>query len=161
LWKRFIYATTFVLNSIFFFFNSKYYRQTYGTSMSSPLSLIIMDLVLQLLEMQTLNKLNFKPTFYFRYVDDIGLAAPLSSFNDLLEKFNSFYPRFKFIIKIGGYIINFLDLILIKRDEKLMFNWYQKPTFSGRFLNIHSHHSFFHNHKSNWQCCYIITSCIS
>jgi len=93
--KEFIYATNFVLNSTFFHFNDKYYRQTYDASMSSPLSPIIADLVLQLLEMQILNKLNFKPTFYFRYVDDIVLAAPLFSLNDLLEKFNLFHPRLK------------------------------------------------------------------
>jgi len=25
-----------------------------------------------------------------------------------------------------------------------IFNWYRKPTFSGRFLNYHSHHPFLH-----------------
>jgi len=50
------------------------------------------------------------------------LAAPLSSLNDLLKKFNSFHPRFKFIIEIDGDVINFIDLTLIKRDGKLMFN---------------------------------------
>jgi len=90
--------------------------------MNSPLSLIIAALVLQLLEIQTLNKLNFKPAFYFRYVDDIVLAAPFSSLNNLLVKFNSFH-RLKFTIEIDGDVINFLVFILIKRDGKLIFNW--------------------------------------
>jgi len=134
----------FVLNSTYFLFNDKFYRQTYRAPMGSPLSPINADLVLQLLEIQTLNKLNFKPAFYFKYVDDIVLIAPYSSLNDLLDQFNSYHPRLKFTIEIGGDVINFLDLTLIKRDGKLMFSWYQKPTFSGRFLNFHSYHSFSH-----------------
>jgi len=35
-------------------------------------------------------------------------------------------------------MLNFLDLTIIKRDGQLIFNWYHKPTFSGRFLNFHS-----------------------
>jgi len=112
--------------------------------MGSLLSPIIVDLVSQLLEIQTLNKLNFKPAFYFRYVDNIVLVAPFSSLNDLLDQFNSFHPRLKFIIEIGGDVINFLDLTLIKRNGKLIFNWYQKPMFSGKFLNFHSLHPFSH-----------------
>jgi len=41
-----------------------------------------------------------------------------------------------------GDTLNFLDLILIKRYDRLIFNWYQKPTFSGRFLIFLSQHPF-------------------
>jgi len=44
--------------------------------MASPISSMVADLVLQSLELQTLESLSFKPIFYFRYVDDIALAAP-------------------------------------------------------------------------------------
>jgi len=58
--------------------------------------------------------------------------------------FNSFHPRLKFTLEIGGDVLNFLDLTLIKKEGRLIFNWYRKPTFSGRFLNFHSHHPFLH-----------------
>jgi len=45
-------------------------------------------------------------------------------------------------MEIGGDV-NFLDLTLTKKDGRLIFNWYRKPTFSG-FLNFHSQHPFLH-----------------
>jgi len=93
------------------------------------------------LELQTINNLSF---LFFRYVDDIALAAPTSYLNNLLLTFNSSYPRLKFIMEIGSDVLKFLDLTLIKKDSWLIFNWYQKPIFSGRFLNFYSQHSFLH-----------------
>jgi len=112
--------------------------------MGSPLSPMVADLIMQSLELQTINNLSFVPIFYFRYVDDIALAAPSSYLNNLLTKFNSFHPRLKFTLEVGGDVLNFLDLTLIKKEGRLIFNWYRKPTFSGRFLNFHSHHPFLH-----------------
>jgi len=137
--KKLILATKFVLQSTFFHFNNKYYKQTFGAPMGSPLSPIVADLVLQKLESQTISKLPFKLDFYYRYVDDIALSAPLSGLDDLLDTFNSFHPRLKFTMEIGGDKLNFLDVTLIKKDDRLHSNWYRKPTFSGRFLNFHSY----------------------
>jgi len=47
-------------------------------------------------------------------------------------------------MEIGGNTLNFIDLTLIKKDDYLIFNWFHKPTFSGRFLNYNSQHSFTH-----------------
>ncbi|XP_046601397.1 uncharacterized protein LOC124295445 [Neodiprion lecontei] len=59
-----------------FKFNHNIYAQTYGLPMGSPLSPILSDLVLDDLEQHCLNKLDFKPSFFFRYVDDIITAVP-------------------------------------------------------------------------------------
>jgi len=45
--------------------------------MGSSLLPMIADLVMQSLELQTINNLSFVPIFCFRYVGDIALAAPL------------------------------------------------------------------------------------
>jgi len=92
----------------------------------------------------TLNKSPIKPIFYYRYVDDIVLSAPHTCLEDLLHMFNSFYPRLKFTMEIGGNTLNFLDLSMIKKDDFLIFNWFHKPTFSGRFLNYNSQYPFTH-----------------
>jgi len=125
-------------------FNNKYYKQTYGVPMGSPLSPIIADVILQKLESDSLNNFHIQPIFYYRYVDDIALSAPYSCLKDLLQQFNSFHPRLKFTMEIGGDTLNFLDLSLIKKDDGLIFNWFHKPTFSGRFLNYISQHPFTH-----------------
>jgi len=48
-------------------------------------------------------------------VNDISLLAPNTHFDELLRKFNSFHSRLKFIIEIGGEVLNFLELTLINR----------------------------------------------
>jgi len=90
------------------------------------------------------DSLRVKPNFYYRYVDDIVLVAPVPSLQDLLGAFNSFHPRLSFIREIGGDNLDFLDLTLIKINGRLISNWHKKPTFSGRFLNFHSHHPLTH-----------------
>jgi len=44
----------------------------------------------------------------------------------------------------NGNRLNFLDLTIIKQGNTLVFDWFRKPTFSGRFLNFFSHHPFTH-----------------
>jgi len=73
--SEFILSTRFVLQSTYFHFNNKFYKQTFGTPMRSPLSPVVADLVLQKLESTVLNNLTYKPTFYYRYVDDIALST--------------------------------------------------------------------------------------
>jgi len=144
---EFILSIKFVLESTYFIFNKKVYKQTFGTPMGSPLSPVVADLILQKLESSILDNFPFKPIFYFRYVDDIALSVPRTSVDSLLDKFNSFHHRLKFTMEMGdnGNYLNFLDLTITKKNNSLYFNWFRKPTFSGRFLNFYSHHPF--NHK--------------
>jgi len=144
--NEFILSIKFVLESTFFHFNNRVYKQTYDAPMESPLSPVVADLILQMLESSILSDLTYKPTFYYRYVDDIALSLPLSQLNSLLEKFNTFHHRLKFTMEMGreGDVLNFLDLTIIKQSNTLIFDWFRKPAFSGRFLNYHSHHPFTH-----------------
>jgi len=113
--EEFLNAINLVLHSTFFTFNNKFYKQTYGAPMGSPLSPIIADLFLQKLENDVLNSLQIKPIFYLRFVDDIALSTPHASLNDLLHQFNSYHPRLKFTLEIEGNSLNFLDLTMIKK----------------------------------------------
>jgi len=101
----------------------------------------VADLILQKLKLLTINNLPvLSCIFYFTYVNGIAFTAANFFLNDFLNGFNSFHPRLKFTMKVEGDILNFLDLSLNKRDGRLIFNWYQRPTFSGRFLNFESQH---------------------
>jgi len=111
--NEFILATKFVLESTFFhFLHNNVYKQIFGTPMGSSLSLVVADLILQRLESSILGNLMYKPTFYYRYVDDIALSVPLLQLDGLLEKFNSFHHRLKFTMEMGSEWdrLNFLDL---------------------------------------------------
>ena len=59
--------------------------------MSSPLSPIIVDMVMQDLEEIAISNLQVHSLFYYRYVDDIVLALPSEYIGDTLIIFNSLY----------------------------------------------------------------------
>ncbi|XP_070169669.1 uncharacterized protein [Polyergus mexicanus] len=139
--NKFLNAIRFVLDSTFFTFNDIIYRQTFGTPMGSPLSPIIADITLQDLEMRAIEILPISLSFYYRYVDDVVLAAPPSTFSAILQTFNSFHPRLQFTMEEeADNRLNFLDTTIILENNIINFDWYHKPTYSGRYLNFESRH---------------------
>jgi hypothetical protein len=128
------------MDSTYFRFDNKFYKQKFGTPMGSPLSPIIADLVMQDLEAKALERIEIRLPFYFRYVDDIVMAVPNDLIDFTLTTFNSFHPRMQFTLERGGEKIDFLDVTIIKNNNRLIFDWYHKPTYSGRYLNFLSAH---------------------
>ncbi|KYN38516.1 hypothetical protein ALC56_07093 [Trachymyrmex septentrionalis] len=142
---EFLGAIQFILDSTFFSFDNKIYKQSFGTPMGSPLPVIV-DLVMRRLKTVSLMSLNLDIVFYYRYVDDICTAVSSSKIDNLLKQFNSFHPRLQFTTEIGGdkikggNAINFLDITVSVNENRCYLDWYRKPTFLGRFLNFHSNH---------------------
>ena len=96
--------------------------------------------MMQDLDTRALEKIGVPLPFYFRYADDIVMVVPKNLIDFTLLTFNSFHSRLQFTIKIGSDRINFLDITIIKENTILEFDWYHKPTFSGRYLNFLSAH---------------------
>ncbi|KYM83920.1 hypothetical protein ALC53_05682 [Atta colombica] len=137
------------VNSTFFFiFKSTLYKQIFETSIGSLLSPIVTDMILQNLEEIAIGRLPYRLLFYFRYVNDIILAAPSESVDDILGIFNSLNTKLQFTVEVFtvevdmNNRISFLDsFLLIIKEEKLDI---PKATFSSRFLNFNSHHPVCH-----------------
>jgi len=71
-----------------------FYKQIFGTPMSLPLSPIIAEIVLQNFEVQALEKLFLQLSLYYKYIDDIILAAlSLITFKLHFNIFNSMHER--------------------------------------------------------------------
>ncbi|KYQ58861.1 hypothetical protein ALC60_02132, partial [Trachymyrmex zeteki] len=68
------------------------------------------------------------------------LTVPSTSSIHFIPSTNSFHPRLQFTLELSGEKLEFLDTTIIISNRKFVFNWYRKPTFSGRFLNFHSNH---------------------
>ncbi|KYN18349.1 hypothetical protein ALC57_09345 [Trachymyrmex cornetzi] len=68
------------------------------------------------------------------------MAVVPSDIDALFKKFNEFHPRLKFTVERGDDRINFLDVTIFIHNNNFVFDWYRKPTFSGRFLNFLSNH---------------------
>ena len=69
-------------------------------------------------------------TYYWRHL----------RLNSTLDIFNSQYPRLQFTMEIESDRLNFLAVTVIRDNVLTEFNWYHKPTFSGRYLNFWSQH---------------------
>jgi len=138
---EFMGAIKLILSSTYFVFNNKIYRQTFGTPMGSPLSPIIANLVLQDLEERALEKINCNIPFYYRYVDDIVLAAPIDHIIKIIDTFNGFHERLQFTVEYEtNKSLNFMDLRLEVENGEITIDWFHKETFSGRFLSFYSNH---------------------
>ena len=79
---------------------NKYYQQVFCTLMGSPISPMLADLVLQVLEEVVFKKLSFKIHAYYRYVDDTFSIIPKNMIKETLEKFNSYHSRLKFTYEL-------------------------------------------------------------
>jgi len=78
-------------------------------------------------------------------VDDIILAAPSNKITDILNTFNSFHNRLQFTIEHEhNRCLSFLDLKLNIINNKIIIDWFQKQTFSVRFLSFLSKHPMCH-----------------
>jgi len=135
-------AVKFVLSSTYFIFNNRIYKQTYGTSIGLPLSPIVADIVMQDRETECIKKFDFNLTFYYRYVDDIVLAAPTDKTDLILESFNN-YERLNFTVEYEkDRSLSFLDLLIT--NNIIHIDWFHKDSFSGRFLSFYSGHPWCH-----------------
>ena len=139
---QFLHAIETVLNSTSFCFQGRFYEQIYGSPMSSPLSPILADMVIDDLETLCLSMLSFPVRLYYRYVDiDVFAIIPKTKIDEILLTFNSYHPRLCFTFELeANSAINFLNTTVIRYDGKLITNWFRKPTCSGRYINYHSNH---------------------
>lgn len=109
--EEFLKAVELILSSSFFMFNNTFYKQIFGSPMGSPSSPVIADIVLQDFEERAIERLPVSVPIYFRYVDDILIAAPKGFFKDILNIFNSFHNRLQFTLEtFDDNRINFFKL---------------------------------------------------
>lgn len=130
-----------IMENSYFQFDGRYYKQIYGTAMGNPCSGDFADMVMVDLEESCLDLLDFQPVCYYRYVDDSLSIIPKTKISHMLNVFNSADPRIKFTYEVEvDQTINFLELSIRHTNGNIEFDWYHKPTFSGRILNFHSSH---------------------
>ena len=113
--------------------------------MGDCLSPLFADLVMDDLETYCFQKLknsfNIIPLWYYRYVDDSAMLVHKDHIEKILDIFNSYHPKLKFTHEIEvNKRLNFLDVTLINFKNKIVTDWYHKPTCTFRTLNYKSNH---------------------
>ena len=125
----------------YFIYSDKVYEQRKGLPMGSPASPIIADIVMEELLDASLEKLMTKPRAVTKYVDDIFCIMKKSDINTTLNILNTFNPSIQFTHELEkNDRLPYLDSIIIRQGRKLILDWYQKPTASGRLINFYSKH---------------------
>ena len=108
--------------------------------MGSPFPPVLPDIVMDDLEKDRLSNLDFEVPVYFRY--DILIVVHNTHVERILQISNTNLLNIEFTLgKVVDSAINFVYVsITRKQNQKLSFNWYKKPTWSGRYRNFNSHH---------------------
>ena len=111
------------MNSAYFQFDNKYYKQTYGTSMGSLISPDVSDIVMQNLEISCLSQIDIHVPIYLRYVDDTFLIIPANKIEFLVTFFNSYHDRLRFTYEIeSNNSLTFLNINLVRNESHLLKN---------------------------------------
>ena len=133
------------VSSSSFRWRDKFFEQTAGTSMGSPLSPVLADMFMEDFESTALLTADHRPSTWLRYVDDTFIIWPHGP-QDLqlfLAHLNDLHPSIKFTMEQEqGNSISFLDVKISRRtDGTLGHSVYRKPTHTDRYL----HNSSFHH----------------
>lgn len=126
----------------YFQYDNRIYIQNKGLPMGSPASPIVADIIMEKLLDDCIEKLDIKPKIITKYVDDLFCIINKDGIDNMLKIFNDFNTNIKFTIEEEhNSRLPYLDTVLIRRENKLLLNWYQKPMASGRIINYYSKHN--------------------
>ena len=123
-------------------FNGSYYKQVDGVAMGSPLGPTLANAFMCYHEQKWLEEcpLEFKPTYYRRYVDDIFVMFSKPEHLDrFFDYLNSRHNSINFTKeKEQNNSLSFLDVLVSRIDNRFETGIYRKTTFSGVFTNFNS-----------------------
>lgn len=125
------------ISSTVFQYEDSFYQQIGGLAMGGSISAVLANIVMEHIELLFLSTTPYFIYFYKRYVDDLFLCVKEDEILPILEFFNTFNPLIQFTSEIEeNGCLNFLDMSLLRVNNKVLCKWYQKPTSSGRYANF-------------------------
>ena len=131
----------------FLSFRGMVYRQAQGTAMGSPVSVVVVNLVMEDIEERALSTFHSPPPrFWKRYIDDTCTALH----PDLIEPFhshlNSIEPCVQFTVeKESDGRLAFLDIQLVRGvDGTVTTSMYRIAAHTNQYLSFDSHHPVSH-----------------
>jgi len=120
-----------------FQFNGKFYKQTDGVAMGSPIAPLMADVFMNHVVTQALKEtpIQSRPDLLCRYVDDLFLLFPSSSAVELFyTKMNSVHRSVQFTKDFEcNNSIPFLDVLVQRTPSGLCTSTYRKPTHTGLY----------------------------
>ena len=116
--------------SVHFSVNGNIYVQIDGVAMGSPLGPVLAEIFIVELGMTLVPKQKFDGIITFANIEDI---------DHILTVLNSFDPNIQFTYeREENSKLSFLDVMLSRKDNKLVCSVYRKSTNSDIYMNSHS-----------------------
>ena len=134
----------FCLNNTSFIFQGRYFEQTEGAAMGSPLSPIIANIYMEAFEKQAISTAPHPPTFWRRYVDDTFVVIQKTQEDSFFNHLNTIDERIQFTKEASrsdGSMPFLNALVTINGDGSLNTKVYRKQTHTDLYLQWDSHHS--------------------
>ena len=130
------------LQAAIFEHNDDVYKQTHGTSMGSPISVVLAELVMQKIEEEIMNNPPCPPLVWKRYIDDVITILPRDNVPTFLNYINSINDNIKFTAESEAlFQLPYLDLLLKKLpDGSINFHVYRKPSSPNNYFKFTSNH---------------------
>ena len=134
----------FCLKNTFFQYKGRYYEQTEGAAMGSPISPIVANLFMEDFEVQAIMTSSSPPVLWKRFVDDTFTIIQKQHKDSFLEHLNSINPSIKFTseeTRPDG-TMPFLDILITPKDDgSLQTSVYRKPIHTDLYLQWDIHHT--------------------
>ena len=137
----------FVLTNNYFKHDGHHYKQIFGCAMGSPISLVLVDLVMEVIEETAIITALHPPKWWFRYVDDSHSCLKKDQVDAFHQHLNSINANIQFTLELedaNGYGLPFLDTVTSRRGTAIQVEVYRKPTHTDRYLDFLSHHPSCH-----------------
>ncbi|XP_055837083.1 uncharacterized protein LOC129905590 [Episyrphus balteatus] len=110
-----------------------------GTSMGNPLSPLIAEVFMSSFE-TNLSERGLLPRIWFRYVDDVFAVIKRGEIDSVLNILNSEFDSINFTFESEeDKKLNFLDLTLSRKNGRIEFAIYRKPTTTNRYITNDSY----------------------
>ena len=134
----------FCLKNTYFSFKGRYYEQTEGAAMGSPISPLVANIYMEEFEKQAISTSTTPPILWKRYVDDTFTIIKKNSKDSFLGHLNSINPKIQFTCEETreNGSMPFLDILVTPEDHgSLKTSVFRKQTHTDLYLQWDSHHT--------------------
>lgn len=137
---------TFVMHHSYLQFNGTFYHQIDGTAMGTATAPTYANIVVYMLEKQTVIDMNSSVHLYRRFLDDVVVYIDSSAATEFMTQMNSLHPKLRFDFVVHPTEAAFLDLNIHKGtrfQSSCIFDLsvHQKKMNLYLYIPFHSFHS--------------------
>lgn len=125
----------------YFTWNGKFYKQKHGLIIGGPVSALLADLVVTDILDMSITELGFEPTLTKKYVDDLIVCLTREEIESFYNILNNIDKKIKFTMETEEkQQLPYLDMVLHRKNNRILTSFYNKPTSKNRILNYNSAH---------------------